>query len=46
MSKMKTLTELYETPETRVQELQPEGVLCSSLRTPTVDDYDFKEFEW
>lgn len=43
---MKTLTEFYETPETCVQELVAEGVLCSSLSEPTIDDYVNKEFEW
>jgi hypothetical protein len=43
---MKTLTEFYETPETCVQELVAEGVLCSSLKETVVEHYEYKEFEW
>lgn len=43
---MKKLTEFYETPETRVQELLPEGVLCSSLADTSIDDFTHEEFEW
>ena len=43
---MKTITKFYESPVTVEQELVAEGVLCSSLKDTTVDDYDYKEFEW
>ena len=46
MLSMKTLPEFYETPETLVQEFITEGVLCSSLADTSIDDYEFKEFEW
>ena len=42
---MKTITEFYEAPVTIERELQAEGVLCASL-TQTVEDFDYKEFEW
>lgn len=43
---MKTMTEFYETPEARVQELMTEGVLCASMNDTIVEDYENKEFEW
>lgn len=43
---MKTITRFYEPPVTVEQELVAEGVLCASLKDTTVDDYDYKEFEW
>lgn len=43
---MKTITKFYEPPVTVEQELVAEGVLCSSLKDTTVDDYYYKEFEW
>jgi hypothetical protein len=43
---MKTITGFYETPEARIQELQAEGMLCTSLKDAAVEDFDYKEFEW
>ena len=43
---MKTITEFYETPKVIIQELLTEGVLCVSLKDTTVEDFDYKEFEF
>lgn len=36
----------YRTPVSRLVDLTPEGVLCTSLTGTSVENYDYEEFNW